>query len=136
MSNDKLAVIHPHRDGPDDINYRTTKEYAFCTWCRFHSHELGSDWEPASAVLSPAGQDEQGRYVEGHNYWGPNLYYHACSNRKVIDLHPQTPERIMHCSKFNRDGSCAFFEPSRLTRFLRALHFGRSPVFRSQGDRL
>jgi hypothetical protein len=117
---DKLVQIHPHRPEPDDIEYRSSREFAFCPWCKHHKMEGGQEWHP----------DEK-RYVSGyHVWWDVKRYYHACSNRKVIDLDPRDPDRAMHCIKVNLDGSCEFFEPNWWTRFLRTFHLGRAPVLR------
>lgn len=99
-----LAVLHPHRDPPGDIDYRGRVEAANCMWCR---------WKDPFSSLN---------YDTTANCSHPNQRFQTRRTYQPSDWRGV-------CSDWNHDGACPGYEPTRLTRLLR--FFGlRRPAWR------
>lgn len=96
----KRYDLHVYREPPSDIAYRGDVEASNCDWCRWKAG--WHSWEGASC-----------RH--------PLQRYRTAPN--------QTGHRLGVRERWNRDGTCERYEPTRLTRFLRL--FGlRRPAWR------
>lgn len=97
----RLAVIHPHRDAPLDIDYRRRVEAPNCLWCRWY--------------------DRHGARYRTLVSCQHRMHRSGCTTKDTL--------YVGRHDDWNRDGDCLCYEPSLWTLFLRI--FGlRQPAWR------